>query len=196
MNDLVKKPNKKTPYSMKALEALDNSQSDPMYFIENFVKIQHPKIGSVDFQPYDYQKKIINAFHTHSKCVVLTGRQLGKTTVASAYILWRAMFVEDSKILIVGNKMKAAMEVMDRIKYAYEECPDFIKAGVLEYNKSTLTFDNGSKIEAVATTPDAGRGRSISLLYCLSGNSMVTVRNKITGDISNVSLSELYDIVG
>lgn len=87
------------------------------------------------------------------------------TTTAGSYLLWRAMFVEDSKILIVANKLKAALEVMTRVKYAYEECPDWLKAGAKKCNEGTLAFDNGSIIEAVATTPDAARGKSLSLLY-------------------------------
>lgn len=87
------------------------------------------------------------------------------TTTASCYLLWRAMFVDDTKILIAANKLRGALEVMTRIKYAYEECPDYIKAGVKKFNEGTIMFDNGSVIEAVATTPDAARGKSLTLLY-------------------------------
>lgn len=87
------------------------------------------------------------------------------TTTAGSYLLWRAMFVENSKILIVANKLLGAQEVMRRVKFSYEECPDFIKAGVKKWNEFTVEFDNGSIIEAVATTPDAARGKSLTLLY-------------------------------
>jgi hypothetical protein len=87
------------------------------------------------------------------------------TTTASCYLLWRAMFRDDTKILIAANKLKGALEVMTRIKYAYEECPDYIKAGVKKFNEGTIAFDNGSIIEAIATTPDAARGKSLTLLY-------------------------------
>lgn len=114
------------------------------------------------------------------------------TTVAAAYLLWRAMFVDDTQILIAANKFVQAMEIMDRIRYGYEECPNHIRAGVMEYNKGTIAFDNGSKITARATTSDAGRGLSITLLYCLAGETTVTVRDKTTGEIKNVSLADLY----
>jgi hypothetical protein len=87
------------------------------------------------------------------------------TTTAGAYLLWKAMFEPDTQILIAANKFVQAMEIMDRIRYGYEECPDHIRAGVVEYNKGTIKFDNGSRITARATTPDAGRGLSITLLY-------------------------------
>jgi hypothetical protein len=54
---------------------------------------------------------------------------------------------------------------MERIRYCYENLPNHIRAGVTEYNKSSLGFDNGSRILARATSTDAGRGMAISLLY-------------------------------
>lgn len=87
------------------------------------------------------------------------------TTTASCYLLWRAMFCDDTKILIAANNLRAALEVMTRIKYAYEECPDYIKAGAKKFNEGSIFFDNGSVIEAIATTPNSARGKSLTLLY-------------------------------
>jgi len=87
------------------------------------------------------------------------------TTCAAAYLLWRAMFVKDTTILVVANKLSQALEIMDRIKYAYKNVPDYIRCGVTEYNKGTIVFDNNSKITCRATSADAGRGLSITLLY-------------------------------
>jgi hypothetical protein len=115
------------------------------------------------------------------------------TTCAAAYLLWRAMFVEDTTILITANTFAQALEVMDRIRFAYENVPDHIRAGVREYNKGTIAFDNGSKIVARATSANSGRGLSISLLYCLGGETTVTVRDKRTGEVKDVSLRDLYE---
>jgi hypothetical protein len=54
---------------------------------------------------------------------------------------------------------------MQRIRFAYELLPNFIRAGVTAYNKGSLEFDNGSRIVAQATTENTGRGLSISLAY-------------------------------
>jgi len=87
------------------------------------------------------------------------------TTTAAAYLLWYATFTNDVTILIAAHKFKAASEIMLRVKYAYEELPDFLRAGVTKYNQQDIAFDNGSRIVATTTTPDSGRGMSISLLY-------------------------------
>jgi hypothetical protein len=54
---------------------------------------------------------------------------------------------------------------MQRIRYAYESCPDFIRAGVTSYNKGSIEFDNGSRLVSATTTETTGRGMSLSLLY-------------------------------
>lgn len=87
------------------------------------------------------------------------------TESAQGYLLWRAMFVPDSTILITANTYNQALEIMDRIRYSYENTPDHIRDGVREYNKGNISFANGSRIIARATTPNSGRGLSISLLF-------------------------------
>jgi hypothetical protein len=75
------------------------------------------------------------------------------------------MFVPDSTILIAAHKYTGSQEIMNRVRYAYENCPDHIKAGVTTYNKGSLDFENGSRIVSATTTENTGRGMSITLLY-------------------------------
>ena len=114
------------------------------------------------------------------------------TTCASAYLLWFAMFHPDQTILVAAHKFTGAQEIMQRIRYGYELCPDFLRAGVVSYNKGSLEFDNGSRIVSQTTTGTTGRGMSISLLYCLDGDSTVKIRNKITLVEEDITLQELY----
>ena len=60
---------------------------------------------------------------------------MGKSTTAAGYLLWYAMFVPDQTILIAAHKYSGAQEIMHRIRYAYELCPDHIRCGVISYNK-------------------------------------------------------------
>jgi hypothetical protein len=92
-------------------------------------------------------------------------RQTGKSTSAAGYLLWYAMFVPDATILIAAHKYLGAQEIMQRIRYAYELCPNHIRAGATSYNKGSLEFDNGSRIVSQTTTENTGRGMSITLLY-------------------------------
>jgi hypothetical protein len=76
------------------------------------------------------------------------------------------MFHPDQTILIAAHKYTGAQEIMQRIRYVYETCPDHIRAGVVSYNKGSIEFENGSRIVSQTTTGNTGRGMSISLLYC------------------------------
>lgn len=135
-------------------------------------------------------------FNAYNHLYYTDGILSHNTTVAAAFLLWKAMFTPDMTILITANKYVQALEIMSRIRFAYENLPDHIRAGCVEYNKGTVAFDNGSKILSRATSTDAGRGLSISLLYCLSGDSTVRVRDKITGVEREVTLKELHGLCG
>lgn len=86
---------------------------------------------------------------------------------AGAFLLWYAMFHFDKTVLIASNKNDNAMEMIHRIRIAYENLPMWLKPGVLEdgWNKHSVGFDNGSRIISEATSESSGRGLSISLLY-------------------------------
>ena len=138
----------------------------PEYFIRNFFYIQHPTKGQMLFQPFDFQLGLLHSYHDYRFNVNMMPRQTGKTTTAAGYLLWYAMFVPDSTILVAAHKYSGAQEIMQRIRYAYELCPDFLRAGVTSYNKGSIEFDNGSRIVSQTTTANTGRGMAISLLYC------------------------------
>jgi hypothetical protein len=136
-----------------------------LYFMDNFFMIQHPTKGSMVYHPWAYQKRLIETYHNYRYSISLMPRQSGKSTSAAGYLLWYAMFVPDSTILVAAHKYTGAQEIMQRIRYAYENCPDHIKAGVTTYNKGSLDFENGSRIVSATTTENTGRGMSITLLY-------------------------------
>lgn len=138
----------------------------PHYFMSNYFYIQHPTRGRMQYQPWDYQSRLIATYHDYRFSISLMPRQTGKSTSAAGYLLWYAMFVPDSTILVAAHKYLGAQEIMQRVRYAYENCPDFIRAGVTSYNKGSIDFENGSRIVAQTTTENTGRGMSISLLYC------------------------------
>jgi hypothetical protein len=166
---LVKTPYQKTHFKTdKELQDFIKC-CDPdtgyLYFMDNFFYIQHPTKGSMLYHPWPYQERLIETYHKYRYSISLMPRQSGKSTSAAGYLLWYAMFVPDSTILIAAHKYTGAQEIMQRIRYAYEACPDHIKAGVTTYNKGSLDFENGSRIVSATTTENTGRGMSISLLY-------------------------------
>ena len=165
---LVKPAHTTTVYSdqqIREFAACADPVSGPMYFMDNFFYIQHPTRGRMLYHPYDYQRRLIETYHNHRFSISMLPRQTGKTTSAAGYLLWYANFVPDSTILVAAHKYTGSQEIMQRIRYAYESVPDHIRAGAVDYNKGSLTFDNGSRIVSATTTENTGRGMSISLLY-------------------------------
>lgn len=165
-NSLIKSAHKQQRFTEQDLEDIQKCMTDPHYFLDNFFFIQHPTKGRIQYKAFDYQVKLIDSYHNYRYNVNMLARQTGKTTTAAGYLLWYAMFVPDSTILIAAHKYTGAREIMSRIRYAYELCPDHIRAGATSYNKESLEFDNGSRIIAQTTTETTGRGMALSLLYC------------------------------
>ena len=166
---LIKKANKTETYTDAQIEDLAKCM-DPitgyLYFAKKFAFIQHPVQGKLLFDPFSYQVRLLKSYHDHRFNVNMLPRQTGKTTTAAIYLAWYAMFFADQTVLIAAHKYTGAQEIMQRIRYVYESCPDHIRAGVTNYNKGSMEFENGSRIVSATTTGNTGRGMSISLLYC------------------------------
>lgn len=153
---------------------------DPIYFIKKYVKVVHVDKGVVPFNLYEYQEKIIDTYHKNRRTMILSFRQSGKTMTTAAYFLWVVLFNSDKNIAILANKAAMAREILSRIQFAYENLPFWIQQGVVEWNKGSIKLDNNSKIFTAATSPNAIRGQSCSHVYCVTGDTKITIRNKIT----------------
>jgi hypothetical protein len=169
VQSIIKSPYQKVNFSEEQIVEFmkcADPVTGPEYFMSNYFYIQHPVRGKLLYQPFEYQRKLIDTYHNNRFSISLMPRQTGKTTSAAGYLLWFAMFRPDSTILIAAHKYTGAQEIMQRVRYAYELCPDWIRAGVTSYNKGSIDFENGSRIVSQTTTETTGRGMSITLLYC------------------------------
>jgi hypothetical protein len=166
---LTKKAHQRERFTEEQIEDLakcSDAKNGFEYFAEKFFYIQHPVRGKTLFKAFDYQKRLLHSYHDHRFNVNMLPRQSGKTTTAACYLLWYAMFHPDQTILIAAHKYTGAQEIMQRVRYGYELCADYIRAGVTNYNKGSMEFENGSRIVSATTTGNTGRGMSISVLYC------------------------------
>ena len=176
---IIKKANRGQQFTEKQLDKFikcANPVTGPEYFLKNYLFIQHPVAGKLRYKAYPFQHTLVKSYHENRFSINLLSRQMGKTTTAAGYLLWYAMFVPDSVILVAAHKHAGAQEIMQRVRYGYELCPDYIRAGVTNYNRGSIEFENGSRIVSQATTETTGRGMSITLLYC---DEFAFVRNNI-----------------
>lgn len=167
-NPGLKKSNVQSEYTLEQIRELAKCAKDPIYFIRNYVKIKHPKRGKINFNLYDYQEELIHMYMGNRFNIILSARQTGKTETSCAFLLWYAIFNPDKTVLIASNKSTNAMELIGKIRYAYEELPSWLKPGIDadNWNKHMLSFDNKSRIVSTTTSKDSGRGLAISLIYC------------------------------
>jgi len=164
-DSFVKRPLEEFEYSPHEIESLKKCMKDIDEFIK-YVRIVNPDRGEIEFEPYKYQKILLNKFKNHRFNVGLLSRQSGKTTVVAVYALWYSIFNPSKVVGIVSNKEASAKMILSRMKHMYELLPAWLKPGVKEYQKRGITFDNNTQIIVSATSPDAFRGQTINLLIC------------------------------
>lgn len=171
--------------------------TDPVYFTNKYVKIQHPIKGLIPFSTYDYQDRCLSDFQNNRFNIVLKSRQLGLSTITAAFAIWLAIFYRDKNILVIATKLPTAINFIRKVKVALENLPGWLKMPKeISVTKSEIVFDNGSQIKAVPTSEDAGRSEALSLLIvdeCVDGDTLVTVRDKITLKEQTLKIHELYN---
>ena len=140
-------------------------KEDPVYFIENYVKIITLDKGLQPFKLYDCQKQKVECIMNNRRVVLMEGRQQGKTVTSAACILHYTIFEEDKTVAIMANKSSAAREVLNRYQIMYENLPIWMQQGVKVWNKGDVELENNSKVLTAATTAAAIRGKSVNWLY-------------------------------
>ena len=164
-NPLLKPAGVTYPYTEYEVQEYIKCKTDPIYFIETYVKIVTLDHGLVKMKLFDYQKKMILSFWKNKKSICLTARQAGKSTVVAAFFVWYTLFNPEKVCAILANKAVVAREILSRYQKAYENIPKFLQQGVVTFNKGTVELENGSKIMAASTSSSAIRGFTISVLY-------------------------------
>jgi hypothetical protein len=172
--------------------AIKRSCEDIIFFAENFFYVISLDDGKQKIKLHDYQKNMLNMIMGNRRNIICTARQAGKTTIMTIYVLWIATFFEYQNVVLVANKEDSAKEILKRIKLAYEELPGWMKPAVDRggWSKESINFSNGSSIRISATSVDSIRGKSCN---CITGENIITLRDKVTGEVIEVPIEWLYN---
>jgi len=122
------------------------------------------RVRNVDKLDYKENMYDLELSDSSNKRYYTNGILSHNTTTYTILALHEAVFTPDTKILICANKFATALEIMNRIRLAYELLPNWLKCGVKSYNKGSIEFSNGSVIEGIATSSDSARGKSCKIL--------------------------------
>ena len=137
---------------------------DSSYFINKFCVIQHPQRGKIKFELYPFQEEVLKIYQKESYNVILKSRQLGISTLTAAYSLWMMLFQNDKNVLCIATAKDTAKNLVTKVRIMYDNLPSWLKTQIIENNKLSLTFKNGSQIKAIASNESAGRSEALSLL--------------------------------
>ncbi len=139
--------------------------SNPSYFINTYVKIPHPTRGIVKFDTYPFQDDCLEHFQNNDYNIIVKSRQLGISTLCAAYALWLCVFQKTINVLVIATKQDTAKGLIRKIRIMVENLPAWLMMPeVTALSTKNVEFSNGSKITAIPTSPDAGRGESVTLL--------------------------------
>ena len=146
-----------------------------VFFFSLFCYVIHPVRGKVRFELYPYQKAVLYQFILQRFNILLKFRQAGITELISMYCLWLASYHPNKKINIISIKDTTAKKVLKKIKFMYKNLPWYMQTPIIngrtgEFGSaSMIEFDNGSFIESIPTSSEAGRSESLSLRIAYRG---------------------------
>jgi len=129
--------------------------TDIIYFVNKYCKLMTPQ-GIQHVTLRDYQERYLQHLMDHRLSIYLACRQCGKTTTSALFMLHYILFNVDKNALVLGNKRKTAVEILDKAKKIFIELPYFLRPGVYKWNEGEIVLDNGCRLMAEATTINSG----------------------------------------
>jgi hypothetical protein len=164
-NPNLKKVNVPVEFTQEQILEFEKCSKDPLYFIQNYVKIVSLDLGLVPFKMYNFQKEMVGTMHNNRFTICKLPRQSGKSTTIVSYLLHYVLFNPNTNVAILANKSSTARDILGRLQLAYENIPKFLQQGVLNWNKGNIELENGSKVVAAATSSSAIRGGSYNIIF-------------------------------
>lgn len=152
------------PFTQDQVKEYIKCSQDPLYFIRTYAKIVSLDDGVILFDPFPYQERIIDTIHNNKNTLGKLFRQAGKSTIVAAYFAWYILFNDNKTAVILANKQAIAIEIFGRVQFIIENLPQWLQQGVVEWNKKSITLENGSRCIAAATSASAVRGMSVNML--------------------------------
>ena len=144
---------KDTPYALKTyLQTYDNTQ-------KRFVPLEL----------FPDQVQLINDYEKYNENITRKYRQAGVTTVTAAWISKKLQVAKPEnpeRVLIIANKRDTAIEMANKIRTFLDQWPEWINVGFSpdKNSESRFRLNNGCEVKAVATSADALRGYTPTIL--------------------------------
>ena len=145
-------------------QEMHHCRADFTYFCKKYITILHPNKGFIRFELYKFQERIAKDYIKHRFNIIQKPRQMGLSTLTSIYLLWLALFNPAKEIMIISIGARESKEFLKHIKVAHERLPPWLAGKLVQDNKSTMVFDNDSRIQSIPSPKYAARSFSASIL--------------------------------
>jgi len=142
-----------TPYALRSyLQTYDNTVSK-----------------YVPLELFPDQVSLLEDYESYNENIALKYRQAGVSTVTAAWASKKLAFArkeKPEKILIIANKLDTSMEMANKVRSFTEQWPAWVGIGFSAEKNSQRHFklNNGCEVKAVATSKDALRGYTPTIL--------------------------------
>ena len=137
---------------------------DPEYFINNYCYIVTLDNGKQKFNTRFYQDDMLKLMNDNTRCIFKLPRQSGKSAIVAAYLVWEILFNDYHSCSILANKEKSAKNILKKVKILYKTLPMWLQQGVHAWSILSIELENGSYVEASATSASGTRSDSINTL--------------------------------
>jgi len=143
---------------------------DTPYALRTYLQTYDNTVSKyVPLELFPDQISLLKDYEDYEENIALKYRQAGVSTVTAAWISKRLVFAKKNqpeKILIIANKLDTSMEMANKIRAFVDQWPSWVGAGFAAEKNSQRHYKltNGSEVKAVATSKDALRGFTPTIL--------------------------------
>ena len=146
-------------------EEIIKCRKDPIYFIENYCKILHPRYGIITPKLYSKQKELIQTIINNPFIICLKSRQIGVSTTYALVFAWMLIFIPNYRIGVISRDKFEAGIFAERVERAILSVPQEFWIEFKENNKLSKTLANGSEIIISAPVKHALRGETLNYVF-------------------------------
>ena len=130
-----------------------------------YVRIIEPGTGMVELQDWPHLSQAISTMDAAKMVIWAKSRQIGITTILSAYVLHHASYTPNALALVFSKGERDAWEFLSKSRAIYESLPPELQQPLSQPdNREQMTFQTGSRIITMPSTEAAGRGLNPTLV--------------------------------
>jgi hypothetical protein len=143
---------------------------DTPYALRTYLQTYDNTVSKyVPLELFPDQVSLLEDYDTHNENIALKYRQAGVTTVTAAWASKKLAFAKKTKpekILIIANKLDTSQEMANKIRAFVGQWPSWVGIDFAPEKNSQKHYKliNGCEVKAVATSKDALRGFTPTIL--------------------------------